>query len=68
MEWRTDSTGKIFSSYPYRIEKVRYVYKLYKFVKSGTKTYIMKQLGKFKEFEDATKAAEQDKKQLSLWG
>lgn len=68
MSWRTDSTGKIFSSYPYRIETVRNRFKLYKYVQLPDRSWSMKLLGKYEELDDAKAAAASDKEQQSLWG
>lgn len=68
MEWKTDSIGKIFSAYPYRIEKIRNKFKLYRYVKNPIDDrWTMSLLGKFEEFTDAAAAAEADKKQGRLF-
>ena len=95
MDWKTGNDLKIFSCYPYRIEKVREKYKLYRYtrvpidgrwtmclliekVREKYKLYrytrvpidgrwTMCLLGKFEHFEDAAKAAEDDKKQGRLF-
>ena len=68
MDWKTGNDLKIFSCYPYRIEKVRDKYKLYRYTRvpiDGRWTMCL--LGKFEHFEDAAKAAEDDKKQGRLF-
>ena len=69
MEWKESFDGKIqvFKSFPYQIEKARYKYKLYRFMRRGN-IWTMQLIGKYTELYDAKKAAEEDAKQLTLWG
>lgn len=69
MEWKESFDGKIqvFKSFPYQIEKARYKYKLYRFMRRGN-IWTMQLIGKYIELYDAEKAAEEDAKQLTLWG
>ena len=68
MEWRCDSELRIFSSFPYRVEKIRNYYKLFKHVKSGEKSWTMIPVDKFESPRDAMMAAEKDKTQNTLGG
>lgn len=68
MEWRCDSELKIFSSFPYRVEKIRNHYKLFKHIKSGEKSWTMISVDKFESPRDAMIAAEKDKSQTMLGG
>lgn len=68
MSWRSDATGKVLTCYPYRIEKVRNRFKLYKYVQIPIDHWSMKLLGKYEEIDDAKAAAAADKEQQSLWG
>lgn len=68
MEWKVGKDLKIFSAYPYRVEKVRDKYKLYRYTQDPiTNRWTMNLLGKFEQFEDADRAAEADKKQGRLF-
>jgi hypothetical protein len=68
MEWKVGKDLKIFSAYPYRVEKVRDKYKLYRYTKDPiTNRWTMNLLGKFEQFEDADREAEADKKQGRLF-
>ena len=68
MEWRCDSELKIFSSFPYRVEKIRNYYKLFKHIKSGDKSWTMVSIAKFDNVRDAMLQAEKDKSQNTLRG
>jgi hypothetical protein len=68
MEWKVGKDFKIFSAYPYRVEKVRDKYKLYRYTQDPiTNRWTMNLLGKFEQFEDADREAEADKKQGRLF-
>ena len=68
MEWKVGKDLKIFSAYPYRGEKVRDKYKLYRYTQDPiTNRWTMNLLGKFEQFEDADREAEADKKQGRLF-
>lgn len=68
MDWKTGNDLKLFTCYPYRIEKVRDKYKLYRYTRTPIDgRWTMNLLGKFEHFEDAAKAAEDDKKQGRLF-
>jgi hypothetical protein len=68
MEWKVGKDLKIFSAYPYRVEKVRDKYKLYRYTQDPiTNRWTMNLLGKFEQFEDADREAEADKKQGRLF-
>ena len=68
MEWKVGKDLKIFSAYPYRVEKVRDKYKLYRYTQDPiTNRWTMNLLGKFEQFEDADLAAEADKRQGRLF-
>lgn len=68
MAWRTDSTGNVFTCYPYRIEKRNKKFKLYKYVLMPGDHWSMKLIGKYEYLEDAKASAAADKEQISLWG
>lgn len=68
MDWRTGNDLRLFTCYPYRIEKIRDKYKLYRYTQDSiSKRWTMELLGKYTEFEDADRAAEDDKKQGRLF-
>lgn len=68
MEWKVGKDLRIFSAYPYRVEKVRDKYKLYRYTQDPiTNRWTMNLLGKFEQFEDADREAEADKKQGRLF-
>lgn len=67
MAWRTDSTGKVHTCYPYRIEYRKRRYFLYKLIMLPI-GQSKKVLGKYEDLEEAKAAASADKEQMSLWG
>lgn len=68
MEWKVGKDLRVFSAYPYRAEKVRDKYKPYRYTQDPiSKRWTMELLGKYTEFEDVDKAAEDDKKQGRLF-
>jgi hypothetical protein len=68
MELKVGKDLRIFSAYPYRVEKVRDKYKLYRYTQDPiSNRWTMELLGKYTEFEDVDKAAEDDKKQGRLF-
>ena len=66
MEWQKITDG-VYRCHPYRIEKGRYKYRLYRYMTVGS-VNTLSPLGKFVELEDAMKAAQEDSEQLTLWG
>lgn len=68
MEWRSDRTKRTWLSGPYRIEKNRYKFYLYKSEILPNGQWNMKIIGKVEDLEEAKEAAEEDSKQTTLWG
>lgn len=66
MEWKV-ITDKLITCKPYRIEKVRHKWYLYKNQQIEGR-WSLKILGKWEYLEDAKKAADDDSRQMSLWG
>lgn len=68
MEWKVGKDLRVFSAYPYRVEKVRDRFKLYRYTQDPiSNRWTMEFLGKYAEFEDADLAAEADKRQGRLF-
>lgn len=67
MEWRTDSKLENFYSFPYKAEKFKGKYNLYKHYKIG-KHWVMRKIGRFDSPQEAMLEAEWDEKQGMLGG
>ena len=65
MEWKV-ITDRVYTSMPYRIEKVRHKFYLYKNLKIENR-WSMKLIGKWDDLADAQMAAEEDSRQKTLW-
>lgn len=68
MEFRSDRYKRTWLCGPYRIEKNRSKFYLYKSEILPNGQWNMRIVGKFEELEDAKEAAEEDSKQSTLWG
>lgn len=67
MEWRTDSKLENFYSFPYKAEKFKGKYNLYKHYKMGGH-WVMRKIGRFDSPQEAMLEAEWDEKQGTLGG
>lgn len=67
MEWRTDSKLENFFSFPYKAEKFKGKYNLYKHYKMG-EHWVMRKIGRFDSPQEAMLEAEWDEKQGTLGG
>lgn len=67
MEWRTDSKLENFYSFPYKAEKFKGKYNLYKHYKMG-EHWVMRKIGRFDSPQEAMLEAEWDERQGTLGG
>lgn len=65
MEWKTDSKLENFYSFPYKVEKFKGKYNLYRHYKI-TDHWVMRKIGRYERPEDAMLEAEYDSKQGTL--